>query len=205
VHLRYLKIIFISIALFATFSASGQFRYVKRSEGLFANEDKPAYNGITIEAVPLFFNGFSLAYERHIAKGNWIVIQPTYYTKISYSSSRKSDIRNMQGLSITLSHRYTYFEIDRVGFGLYLQWGAMYYQNNITQVSGDVHDIQKLGIDIALGLRQTIIRPLYFTFYIGYGQRFILKNENKMYMNNMFDHGYGGANLSIGLGLGFRF
>jgi hypothetical protein len=111
----------------------------------------------------------------------------------------------MQGFSITLSHRYTYFEIDRVGLGLYLQWGAMYYQNKITQVNSQADDIQKVGIDIALGLRQIIIHPLYFTFYIGYGQRFILKNENKMYMKNMFDHGYGGANLSIGFGLGFRF
>ncbi len=204
-HLRYFKIIFIGIALFATFSASGQFRYVKRSEALFANEDKPAYNGITVEAVPFFYNGFSLAYERHIAKGHWLVLQPTYYAKISYSSSRQSDIRNMQGFSIALLHRYTYFEIDRVGLGLYLQWGAMYYQNKITQVNSQADDIQKVGIDIALGLRQTIIRPLYFTFYIGYGQRFILKNENKMYMKNMFDHGYGGANLSIGFGLGFRF
>jgi hypothetical protein len=186
-------------------TASGQFRYEKRPQALFANEDKPAYNGITIEAVPFFFNGFSLSYERHIAKGNWLVLQPTYYTTINFASSRKSDIQNMQGFSVALYHRYTYFTIDKAGLGLYLQWGGMYYQNHIVQVNGKTDDIQKVGVDVALGLRQTIISPLYFTFYIGYGERFIIKNENKTYMNNILDHGYGGAALNVGFGLGFRF
>ena len=191
------------IAVIST--ASGQFRYEKRPQALFSYEDKPAYNGITIEAVPFFFKGFSLTYERHIAKGHWLALQPVYYTTVSFASSRKSDIRRMQGFSVALYHRYTYFEIDKVGFVLYLQWGGMYYQNHIVKVDGVSDDIQKFGIDIALGFRQTIIRPLYFTFCIGYGERFIIKNENRAYMKNFLDHGYEGPALSIGFGLGFRF
>ncbi|MDR0763467.1 MAG: hypothetical protein LBF01_03110 [Bacteroidales bacterium] len=186
-------------------TASGQFRYEKRPQALFAKDDKPASNGITIEAIPFFFKGFSLAYERHIAKGNWLVLQPTYYTEINFATSRKSDIQKMQGFSVALYHRYTYFEIDEVGFGLYLQWGGLYYQNHIERVNGRTYDIQRIGIDIALGFRQTIIRPLYFTFYVGYGERFIIKNEHRAFMENFLDHGYGGAVLSIGFGLGFRF
>ncbi|MDR1975207.1 MAG: hypothetical protein LBQ31_11155 [Bacteroidales bacterium] len=198
-------ILFVAIVLCATYSASGQFRHVRKPEALFASEDKPARNGITIEAVPFFFNGFSLAYERYLAKGHWLVLQPTYYTTINYASSRKDDIQNMQGFSIALYHRYTYYTIESVGFGLYLQWGGMYYQNHIVQVKGEANDIRKVGIDIAMGFRQTIIRPLYFTFYVGYGERFIIQNKNKVYMKNVFDHGYGGTALSIGFGLGFRF
>jgi hypothetical protein len=193
------------LLIVAVSTASGQFRYEKHPQAISANKSKPAYNGITIEAIPFFFNGFSLTYERHIAKGHWLVLQPAYYAAMNFASSRKNAIKNMQGFSVTLYHRYTYFEIDKVGLGLYLQWGGIYYQNHIVRVDGKTDDIQKAGIDIALGLRQTIIAPLYFTFYIGYGERFVIKNEDKAYMKNILDHGYNGATLNVGLGLGFKF
>ena len=81
--------------------------------------------------------------------------------------------------------------------------------------------IEKLGLNVVVGFRQNIAKPLYFDFYIGYGQRWLLDRvvdntgvapqvENKaarepLYNKNMFDYGHGGAMLVVGLNVGFLF
>lgn len=186
--------------------------------------DKFGSNSLAYSFFPLINNGFGIEYDRLLTPRtgrHWLKIAPTYYTSLSYATLRKTDITFLRGFSVGVYHRYNYFEIEKVGFQLFLQWGLYYEQNRLRAQNRVQTDIQKLGLDIVLGFRQMIVRPLYFDFTLGYGNRFLLNKtygytgegaqpttealEGSAYDAHMFDYGYGGPALSINLTLGFVF
>lgn len=185
--------------------------------------DKFGSNSIAYSFFPLVNNGFGIEYDRLLTpktNRHWLKIAPTYYTSLNYSTLRSNAIKSLQGFSVGVYHKYCYYEIERVGFQLFLQWGANYEMYNIEGLHQDKTHIDKIGIDFSLGFRQIIVKPLFFDFSIGYGNRFVLNHttngtvisptDNKpievsKFDGNMFDYGYGGPALNINLTLGFVF
>ncbi|MDE7149817.1 MAG: hypothetical protein K2O01_05350, partial [Bacteroidales bacterium] len=147
-----------------------------------------------------------------------------YYTTLSYATLRKTDIESLRGFSVGAYHRYNYYELEEVGFQLFLLWGLNYEQNRLRSHDQTTTSIRKIGFDLMLGFRQIIAKPLYFDFVLGYGNRFLLDKTyttspalapqpdgnpsavtGHAYDAHMFDYGYGGPALSINLTLGFVF
>lgn len=187
--------------------------------------DKFGSNSLAYSFFPLFNNGFAIEYDRLLTPRtgrHWLKIAPAYYTSLSYSTLRKTDITLLRGFSAGIYHRYNYYEMEAVGFQLFLQWGLNYEQYRLRAQNQTQTDIRKIGFDIVMGFRQMIVRPLYFDFTLGYGNRFLLGKtythtgntaggvkpdalEASAYDAHMFDYGYGGPALSINLTLGFVF
>ncbi|MEG1718225.1 MAG: hypothetical protein RRX93_05595 [Bacteroidales bacterium] len=193
----------------------------QRPERIFHGNsgNKFGSNSLSLPIYPLIYNGFGIEYDRKITKQHWLKFSPTYYTSFNYATMRKTDIRSLQGFSVGLHHKYNYYTIERVGFQLFLQWGVNYSQFNIQDYNKVECSMNKFGLDIMLGFRQIIARPLYFDFFIGYGNRWILSSKHDLsaadasvsalttntFAKNMFDYGYGGSLLLIGINIGFLF
>lgn len=190
--------------------------------------DKFGSNSLAYSFFPLINNGFGIEYDRLLTPKtgrHWLKIAPTYYTTLSYATLRKTDIELLRGFSVGVYHRYNYYEIEEVGFQLFLMWGLNYEQNRLRSHNLTTTSIQKIGFDLMLGFRQIIAKPLYFDFVLGYGNRFLLNKSysydgpalnpqpdgsapevtGNAYDAHMFDYGYGGPALSINLTLGFIF
>lgn len=186
--------------------------------------DKFGSNSLAYSFFPLVNNGFGIEYDRLLTPAtgrHWLKIAPAYYTTLSYATLRKTDVEHLRGFSVNVYHRYNYYEIEKVGFQLFLQWGLGYEQYRLRAHDQSTTDIQKLDLDVMLGFRQIIAKPLYFDFVLGYGNRFLLNKSygyegqplaegqplptGKAYDAHMFDYGYGGPCLHINLTLGFIF
>ena len=190
--------------------------------------DKFGSNSLAYSFFPLINNGFGIEYDRLLTPKtgrHWLKIAPTYYTTLSDATLRKTDIKRLRGFSVGAYHRYNYYEIEDVGFQLFLMWGLNYEQNRLLAHDLTTTSIRKIGFDLMLGFRQIIAKPLYFDFVLGYGNRFLLDKSygydgpalnplpdgslpevtGKAYDANMFDYGYGGPVLSLNLTLGFIF
>lgn len=180
--------------------------------------DKFGSNSISYSFFPLINNGFSVDYDRKLVDRHWLKISPTYHTAINHATLRNESIRNLQGVTAGIYHRYNYFEIERAGFQTFFQWGVNYSMFNIEAADRVQTHIQKVGLDLVIGFRQIIARPLFIDFYIGYGNRWMLKQtqnvdgavttdviEANLFQENMFDYGHQGSVLTIGFNIGFLF
>ena len=200
-------------------------RVARNPRAIFQGEphDKFGSNSVGYSFLPLMNNGFSVEYDRLLTPKtgqHWLKIAPTYYTTLHYATLRKTDIEYLRGFSLGVYHRYCYYEIEQVGFQMFLQWGANYEQLSLRSHDQSATAIRKLGVDFMLGFRQIIYKPLFFDFSIGYGNRFLLSktyayegpaiDENKLpaghpYDAHIFDFGYGGPALNLNFTLGFIF
>lgn len=178
----------------------------------FAPIDAFKNNSLSLSLYPLIYNGLSIQYDRRIASKHWLKLAPVYYSTINYSTLRQTDFQYMQGLDLSLYHVYDYYQNQQKGFKLSLQYGILYGQNDITTVAKTRTKIEKYGIDIMLSVRKMIGENFFFDFYIGYGNRWtnnVIVNQHKPgqgeYDQFMFDYGYSGPILDIGINLGLAF
>lgn len=199
-----------------SFAQKPGFGYHNPSADRFGN------NTLTVQLYPIIFNGYGLEYSRNIyGQRHFLKVSPVIYASSNYTSNQPSSLQNLFGFSIGLYHQYNYFEITDVGFRLFFQWGVFYQNLDMTNVAQASNHIEKCGLDVAIGFRQNIAKPLYFEFYVGYGQRWLLRSQidnskvaagitdpeviRPHFDKNMFDYGRGGSVLVVGLNLGFLF
>lgn len=184
--------------------------------------EKFGNNTLSVQAFPLFFGGYGLSYSRNVFnQRHWVGISPVLYTSSNHHTTRLAERENMLGFSVNLHYRYNYFELPDVGFRMFFQAGVEYSYLDICNVAKAETHIEKAGLDIAIGFRQNIAKPLYFEFFIGYGQRWLAKFNNNSanvlpdisdpavrephYDSHIFDYGRGGSVLVLGLNVGFLF
>lgn len=200
-------------------------RVARNPRAIFQGEphDKFGSNSVSYSFLPLMNNGFSVEYDRLLTPKtgrHWLKIVPTYFTTIHYSTLRKTDIEFLRGFSLGVYHRHCYFEIEPVGFQMYWQWGAYYEQHQLRTIDLSTTAVRKFGVDLMMGFRQIIYKPLFFDFSIGYGGRFLLSKSygyegpalgedkspiKRPYEANIFDFGYGGPALNLSFTIGFIF
>ena len=186
------------------------------------SSDNFGNNTLTVQLYPLFFHGYGIEYSRNLYRQkHYLKVNGVCYTAGNRKTGRQTAMREMLGGEAGVYHQYNYFELPKVGFRTYFQWGFNYTYLDIENVAAAKTHIEKLGLNVVVGFRQNIAKPLYFDFYIGYGQRWLLDRvvdntgvapqvENKaarepLYNKNMFDYGHGGAMLVVGLNVGFLF
>lgn len=186
------------------------------------SSDNFGNNTLTVQLYPLLFHGYGLEYSRNLyQQKHYLKVSGVCYTAGNRQTQRPTEMRKMLGGEAGVYHQYNYFELPKVGFRTYFQWGFNYTYLDIENVAAAKTHIEKLGLNVTVGFRQNIAKPLYFDFYIGYGQRWLLDKtidntkvspqvENKaarepLYNKNMFDYGHGGAMLVVGLNVGFLF
>lgn len=179
-------------------------------------------NTLSVQAFPLVFGGYGLSYSRNVFnQRHWVGVSPVLYTSSNNHSRRLRDREKMLGFSVNLHYRYNYFELPDVGFRMFFQAGVEYSYLDIRNVAKAETHIEKTGLEVAIGFRQNIVKPLYFEFFIGYGQRWLtnidinaanvsdaVRDEairSPHYDSNIFDYGRAGSCLIIGLNLGFLF
>ena len=186
------------------------------------SREKFGNNTLSVQAIPFFFGGYGLSYSRNVFnQHHWIGISPILYTSSNNHSKRLADREKMLGFSVNLHYRYNYFELPDVGFRMFFQCGVEYSYLDIRNVAQAETHIEKAGVDAAIGFRQNIAKPLYFEFFIGYGQRWLVKSDinsasvspdimdvdvrEPHYDKHIFDYGRGGSLLVLGLNIGFLF
>lgn len=186
------------------------------------SRDRFGNNGITVQLSPLPFNGYGLEYSRNLyGQRHWLKVNGCVHLLNAPQRSRVSAINRMSGGSAGLYYQYNFFELKEAGFRTYFQTGLNYTYLDITNVAGSQRHIEKLGLDAVIGFRQNIAKPLFFDFYIGYGQRWLLSNlyddthvaatitdesvRKPLYSRHTLDYGRGGAVLVVGLNIGFCF
>lgn len=179
-------------------------------------------NTLGFQLVPLVFGGYGLSYSRNVFnQRHWVGISPVFYTASDRTTKRLSAREKMLGFSVNAHYRYNYFELPDVGFRMFFQTGLEYFHMDLRNVAKAETHIGKAGLELALGFRQNIAKPLYFEFFIGYGQRWLVdmavddknvspsvtdkKTRRPRYDENIFGYGRAGSSLVIGLNLGFLF
>lgn len=205
--------------LFLPLALHGQ----KPGFGLYdPSTEKFGNNTLTVQAYPLFFKGYGLEYARNVYRQqHWIKVNGLCYVANSFSARKGEAIKRMIGGNVGLAHQYNYFEIPEVGFRTYFQWGISYSCFDIENVAGAKTHLEKFGLDAVVGFRQNIAKPLFFEFFIGYGQRWLLDKvidsrgvapsvtsmdaREPHYDRTMFEYGHSGALLVLGLNIGFLF
>lgn len=192
------------------------FGYFNPSTEKFGN------NTLSVQLFPFIFQGYGLSYSRNVFnQRHWIGVSPVLYTASNRHTSRLAALEHLLGFSVNLHYRYNYFELPDVGFRMFFQAGVEYAYIDIRNVAGAKTHIDKFGLDVAIGFRQNIVKPLYFEFFIGYGQRWLANLDinsanvspsvldesisTPRYDRHIFDYGRGGSILVIGLNLGFLF
>lgn len=185
-------------------------------------KDRFGNNTLTIQTVPMFFHGYGVEYSRNIYRQkHYLKISPVIYTFQDQTKINPVLLQKMFGYSVGLYHQYNYFEIEEVGFRMFFQWGVSYHNFDLVNVAQASNHIEKFGLDAAIGFRQNIAKPLYFEFYLGYGQRWLTRSQidnsavspsvtdvealNPYFDSNIFDYGRGGSVFVVGLNIGFLF
>lgn len=214
----------LTLFLFA-FSLVAAVPAARAQRGVFIQNpstDNFGNNTVTVQLYPMLFHGYGIEYSRNLyQQKHYLKVNGVCYTAGNRQSNRQSAVRRMLGGEAGVYHQYNYFELPKVGFRTYFQWGFNYTYLDIENVAAAKTHIEKLGLNVTVGFRQNIAKPLYFDFYIGYGQRWLLDKTvdnsrvspqvtNKdarepLYNKNMFDYGHGGAMLVLGLNIGFLF
>ena len=186
------------------------------------SRDRFGNNTVTFQAMPAIFGGYGIEYSRNVFdQQHWVKFGAVLYVSSSFSKTHLEDCEKMLGFSVGAHHQYNYFELPDVGFRMFFQWGVDYTYLDLRNVAKAETHIEKVGLDAAIGFRQNIAKPLYFEFYIGYGQKWLAKvdidNRNvssqitdskvtePRYDRHMFDYGRGGSSLVLGLNIGFLF
>lgn len=214
----------LTLFLFA-FSLVAAVPAARAQRGVFIQNpstDNFGNNTVTVQLYPMLFHGYGIEYSRNLyQQKHYLKVNGVCYTAGNRQSNRQAAVRRMLGGEAGVYHQYNYFELPKVGFRTYFQWGFNYTYLDIENVAAAKTHIEKLGLNVTVGFRQNIAKPLYFDFYIGYGQRWLLDKTvdnsrvspqvtNKearepLYNKNMFDYGHGGAMLVLGLNIGFLF
>lgn len=214
----------LTLFLFA-FSLVAAVPAARAQRGVFIqnpSSDNFGNNTVTVQLYPMLFHGYGIEYSRNLyQQKHYLKVNGVCYTAGNRQSNRQAAVRRMLGGEAGVYHQYNYFELPKVGFRTYFQWGFNYTYLDIENVAAAKTHIEKLGLNVTVGFRQNIAKPLYFDFYIGYGQRWLLDKTvdnsrvspqvtNKearepLYNKNMFDYGHGGAMLVLGLNIGFLF
>lgn len=213
----------VSVVLFSVCLLPGFLRAQKPGFGYYdPSREKFGNNTLTAQIFPIFFKGYGLEYGRNIYRQqHWVKANGICYVSSSFGSRENTGISNLLGGSVGLVHQYNYFEIPDVGFRTYFQWGVSYSYFDIRNVAKAETHLEKLGLDAVVGFRQNIAKPLFFEFYIGYGQRWLLKKtidnshvpadvsdpaaREPHYDDHMFNYGHSGSMLVVGLNIGFLF
>ncbi len=184
--------------------------------------DRFGDNTITFQAFPAFWGGYGIEYSRNVfGQKHWVKVDAVIYAASTFSDSRLKSRAKMLGYSVGAHHQYHYFELTDVGFRMFFQWGVDYTALDLCNVAKAETHVEKFGLDLAIGFRQNIVKPLYFEFYIGYGQRWLtqtrIDNRNvspditdieitePRYDSHIFDYGRGGSVLVLGFNVGFLF
>ncbi|MCM1041443.1 MAG: outer membrane beta-barrel protein [Bacteroides sp.] len=215
---RCILLVFFALLLLAgqAFGQRPGLGYYNPSKERFGN------NTLSVQAFPFIFGGYGLSYSRNVFnQRHWVGISPILYTSSNNHTTRLKEKQKMLGFSVNLNYRYNYFELPDVGFRMFFQCGLEYSYLDIRNVAQAETHIEKAGLDIAIGFRQNIAKPLYFEFFIGYGQRWLtnfnvnssrvssgiadLEIREPHYDGHIFDYGRGGSVLVLGLNLGFLF
>lgn len=216
--LRYSLLVFCMCLLMAggAFGQRPGFGYFNPSTEKFGN------NTLSVQLFPFIFQGYGFSYSRNVFnQRHWVGISPVLYTASNVHTTKLAAMQKMLGFSVNLHYRYNYFELPDVGFRMFFQAGVEYSYWDMKNVAQAKTHVEKVGMDVAIGFRQNIAKPLYFEFFIGYGQRWLAKldidSKNvapsivdetiraPRYDRNIFDYGRGGSVLVIGLNLGFLF
>lgn len=217
----YCRFLILLTASFCCLAAAGQ----RPGTGTFSpnpTRERFGDNTLTFQVVPAFFGGYGLEYSRNVSgQKHWVKVNAAVYAASNFSSSHLNSREKMLGYSVGAHHQYHYFELTDVGFRMFFQWGLDYTALDLRNVAKAETHIEKLGLDLAVGFRQNIAKPLYFEFYIGYGQRWLTKTRvdsrnvlpsvtdleirEPRYDSHIFDYGRGGSVLVLGFNIGFLF
>ncbi len=174
-------------------------------------------NNISISLFPIINHGFEVSYDRCLSKKHWLKLQPMYYRQQDYTQSLPTDMKIVQGLGFKLHHKYFPIKNYNTKIGLFLDYGPMFQQFQLTNKSGDEVFFDKIGAECVFGVQKVIANVFFCEFYAGIAGNYLRpKNpedgRNKEWLDILgehsqtwFDYGKTGNYLLLGFNVGILF
>ena len=100
------------------------------------SSDNFGNNTLTVQLYPLFFHGYGIEYSRNLYRQkHYLKVNGVCYTAGNRKTGRQTAVREMLGGEAGVYHQYNYFELPKVGFRTYFQWGFNYTYLDIENVA----------------------------------------------------------------------
>lgn len=185
------------------FSANGQ------TDTVFAKES------ISFHPFHLINNGIRIDYDRHLGKGHWIQIGPQFYvSEKSGDIDKGREFKELLGAGVSIFHRI-YVGKEKPSSGTYFSYGFTYnlfnlkYNNTTATQIEDATEINKFGGDIIIGYQIMYDDKLAIDLYAGLGGRYadisFKGDTHRKFNDHIYDYGFTGNVIIIGIRLGFGF
>jgi hypothetical protein len=172
-----------------------------------------------ISLVPQYLatNGLRVDYDIRLNQNHWLQFGPTFYLRNNELSHSEfgTDFRHLIGSGLHVYHRY-YPGKGMSDPGIYISWGGVYQNHNITYderlESSEMKrysKIQKVGGDVIIGIYTRLFDPVMIDFYAGMGLRhsFVKSDaqQPKKFDDEYIGYGYTGNILILGFRLSLPF
>lgn len=161
------------------FAYSAQSQTYDRTDRFLDDAAVFGKNNLAVNVICLFQNGFEINYDRKIADYHWVKIVPTYYRKHDYSeTSIPTDMKLVQGIGFKLHHKYFPYRNSRKKTGLFLDYGPMFQQFDLTNKAGKQIKFNKIGAECLIGVQKVFADVFFLEFYAGIAGN-ILQNKSE--------------------------
>lgn len=178
----------------------------------------PIRSIISLVPQSLFSNGIRIDFDRRINETLWLQLGPQLYLRDLESNNENGTIENenefnsLYGGGLVLNLRKYTAPLSRMS-GVYLGYGLSYNyfylsydEKRFTNYDERYTAINKFGADLTIGLYTFIKELLYLDFYAGLGFRYSIYESDAVsirhYNSDMYDYGYRGVYMNLGLRIG---
>lgn len=183
---------------------------------LKAQEDTSFNEVIAFHPFHLINNGIKIDYDRKVFDNHWIQISPQFYASERTDNRDSRNYKELLGIGASVFHRI-YLGNRRPSLGTYFSYGFSYTHYNLkydddNPIAGNLlaeTDINKFGGDLIIGYQTKAFERLIFDVYAGLGVRYSDRNfrgnTQREFNKFMYDYGYTGNVLVLGIRIGFGF
>lgn len=180
-----------------------------------AQSDSIADEAVAFHPFYMASNGIRLDYDIHLAKNHWLIIGPQFYVAQRSDKDFEPRFSELFGLGGTVYHRI-YLNKTSSCIGTYFSYGVSYNyfkltykEDNNTYAEESETRINRYGADIVIGYQAKLYDKLIIDFYTGLGGRYsensFTGTTHKSFNQDMFDYGFTGNVLVIGIRIGLVF